>query len=177
MQRGCPLYNSTIALYGIHSPDSRRHSHGKTQIAGANVNNDIFRVRYLQRKPVCFLIIWRPPVFPIDAIDCHTDNGDGKKACRSSYGSTSYRVPTDQKSPSTNRACTNHQSEQLDLFHPIERPRHRLLPTGIEAFTLLRVHLWQPFVVLTPIGAQIIDLFPEADSQTRSICGAQRRCF
>src|SRR5512132_1172163 len=57
------------------------------------------------------------------------------------------------------------------LLHPVERARHGLLPERVLLVALRGVHAGLPFLVLAPVGAEVLDLLPEPDGQS---CGVRR---
>src|SRR5439155_16714279 len=60
------------------------------------------------------------------------------------------------------------------LVEPVEGPRDGLLPERVLLFALGRVHLGLPLLVLAPVGAQVLDLRPEADREAGRVGGAER---
>src|SRR6516225_1767590 len=65
----------------------------------------------------------------------------------------------------------------LSFFHPIKRPRHRLLPHVIHVFTLLGWQSGSPGLPDRPVAAQIGKITIVADSQPSRIHCAQRGGF
>src|SRR5438552_11667116 len=62
-------------------------------------------------------------------------------------------------------------------LHPVERPRHGLLPERVFLVALGRVHPGLPFLVLAPVGPEVLDLFPEPDRQPRRVGRTERGGF
>src|SRR5438445_6793617 len=62
-------------------------------------------------------------------------------------------------------------------LHPVERPRHGLLPERVLLVPLGRVHPGLPFLVLAPVGAKVLDLLPEPDRQPRGVRRTERGGF
>src|SRR6476659_7262091 len=56
-------------------------------------------------------------------------------------------------------------------LHPVKRARHGLLPERVLLVALGGVHAGLPFLVLAPVGSEVLDLLPEPDGQS---CGVRR---
>jgi hypothetical protein len=51
------------------------------------------------------------------------------------------------------------------VYGPSKRPRHRFFPPGVQRIPFKWVHLRLPFAVFASVGAQFIEILPEADRQ------------